>query len=252
MSKRATALIVLILILGGLFSVSATLRTPLLGVLQSINEIYNDAAAGVAQRYAEHFNQRNTIRKLRADVALYRRSHLLSHQMATEFNALLEENNASFRYDPRMSLARAIAYANFGDINKVWLQMQEYNMSRLYGLVYNEKAAGIVTERYGKPLALLNGDHQCTYAVYIGPNKAPGIVRGQNSDIMQARYIPAWVPIHVGDDVVTSGLDQLFFSGIKVGKVLDITMSGGFQSATISPYFKGNAPDYFHVIERIR
>jgi rod shape-determining protein MreC len=172
--------------------------------------------------------------------------------MATEFNALLAENNASFHYAPEVALVRTLGYASFGDMNKVWLEMDDFNVSRLYGLVYNEKAAGIVTERNGRPLALLNGDYQCTYAVYIGPNKAPGIIRGGNSDTMVVQYVPTWVEISVGDEVVTSGLDQLFFSGIKVGKVRSIALSGSYQSAVVEPYYKGNAPDYFHVITKVR
>ena len=251
MSNKATAFLLLLLLAGSIYFSSA-LQSPLIGMLNSINERWNSMTTYISDRFDEHFRQQETIKSLRSEVGLYRKSHLVSHQMATEFNALIAENNASFRYDPRVELVRAVSYANFGDINKLWLQMDDFNASRLYGLVYNEKAAGIVTQRDGRPLALLNGDYQCTYAVYIGANKAPGIARGQNSDSMLIQYIPTWVGIAVGDEVVTSGLDNLFFSGIKVGRVRSIELTGGYQSAVIEPYYKGNHPDYFHVITRVR
>jgi rod shape-determining protein MreC len=252
MSKRAAAFLLLLLLLAGSIFFSSALQSPLVSVLQSVNTGWNSLTTWVQQSVQEHFNQQKTIVELREEVKLYKQSHLVSHEMATELNALLAENNVSFRVDPRVALVRAVSYVNFGDMNKLWLEMDDFNASRLYGLVYNEKAAGIVTQRYGKPLALLNGDHQCTYAVFIGPNKAPGIVRGRNSDTMLVQYIPTWVAIGVGDEVVTSGLDRLFFGGIKVGKVRSIEITGGYQNAVIEPYYKGNDPDYFHVIRSVR
>lgn len=252
MSNRLSAFILLFLLLGGATFFSATLRAPLLSLLQTVNGAWIDLTSAVADRYHEHFYQRDMIRKLRSEVELYRKAHLVSHEMAIEFNALLAENNASFHYDPRVALVRAVSYANFGDINKVWLRMDDFNASRLYGLIYNEKAAGIVTERDGRPLALLNGDYQCTYSVFIGPDKAPGIIRGQNSNRMLVQYIPTWVSISVGDEVTTSGLDRLFFAGIKVGVVRSISLTGGYQSAIVEPYYTGTDPDYFHVITRVR
>jgi len=252
MSKKAAAFLLILLLLGGSVFFSSALQSPLVGLLQSVNTAWNAMATAVENRYEEHFEQRETIIALRSELELYRQSHLISHEMATEFNALLAENNATFRYDPRVALVRAISYASFGDMNKLWLQMDDFNASRLYGLVYNEKAAGIVTERDGRPLALLNGDYQCTYAVFVGPNKAPGIVRGQNGDRMLVQYIPTWIAIGVGDDVVTSGLDNLFFGEIKVGTVRSIEIAGGYQNAVIEPYYKGNDPDYFHVITNVR
>ena len=252
MSKKLSIFLLLLLLSGTAFFFSGKLQSPLLSLLEGIDRQWIEIKTAISQSFEEHFKQQKMIRKLRSELKLYQKSHLISHEMATEFNALLAENNASFHYAPSVTLARAISYVNFGDMNKIWLDMKDFNRSRLYGLVYNEKAAGIVTERDGKPLALLNGDYQCTYAVYVGPNKAPGIVRGSNSDTMLVQYIPTWVAISVGDEVITSGLDRLFFNGIKVGKVLAVELTGGYQNAVITPYYKGNMPDYFHVITKVR
>jgi len=252
MSKRAVAFLLLLLLLAASIFISTPVQSPLLAMLQGVNRTWNALTADIDASFEEHFAQQETIERLMHEAERYRQSHLTLHEMATEFNALLAENNSSFHFDPRVSLVRVISYANFADMNKLWLQMEEFNASRIYGLVYNERVAGIVTQRDGRPLALLNGDHQCTYAVFIGPNKAPGIVQGQNSNRMLVQYIPTWITVSVGDDVVTSGLDSLFFGGIKVGIVRSIELTGGYQSAVIEPYYKGNDPDYFHVITRIR
>ncbi len=252
MSRRLALFLLLLLLLALAATFSGRIQSPFLSVLQSVNEAWNGFSTALSKRYEEHIDQQHTIEKLRAQIELYRVSHLVSHQMATEFNALVAENNASFRYAPNVELVRTIGYAVLGDMNKFWLDMPDFNRSRLYGLLYGEYAAGIVTARDGRPLALLNGDHQCTYAVYVGKNKAPGIIQGQNSDTMRVKYIPTWVPIAPGDEVVTSGLDRLFFSGIKVGKVLSVGLASGYRYAVVAPYYKGNAPDYFHVITQVR
>jgi rod shape-determining protein MreC len=65
-------------------------------------------------------------------------------------------------------------------------------------------------------------------------------------------FIPTWVPIFVGDEVVTSGLDKIFMSNLKVGKVVSISRSSGYQSAVVEPYFYAKNPAYFHVITKVR
>lgn len=251
MSKKASLLFLSLLFAGALFF-SDTLQSPLLSLLARINNAWLDLTTFVSETYDEHIYQRDEIVRLRAELEHCRQSHLLSHEMATEFNALLDENNASFRPSPAVALVRSNSYADMGDFNKLWLTFPDFNRSKLYGLIYNETTAGIVTERNGRPLAMLNGDPQCTYAVSVGPSRAPGIIRGLNGDTMLVEFIPAWIAVSVGDEVVTSGLDQLFFNGIRVGKVTAVELHGGYQNAVVSPYFTPNMPDYFHVITKVR
>lgn len=252
MSTKALLLFFAAMLIAAAVYFSGTLQSPILSVLLSVNNAWHTLTDSLSRTYEEHLDQQRTIRRLRSDLALYQTSHLISHQMATEFNALMRENNATFTYHPDVALVRTIAYADFGDMNKLWLRMKDFNASKKYGLVYNEKVAGIVTEREGRPLALFNGDPKCTYAVFVGAGKSPGIVRGLNRDTMIVEYIPTWLPVAVGDEVITSGLDTLFFHGVKVGQVLRVERTHGYQAATIRPYFQGHDPDYFHVIRQVR
>lgn len=81
---------------------------------------------------------------------------------------------------------------------------------------------------------------------------APGIVRGNNERHLIVDFIPTWVPIAIGDEVTTSGLDQIFLSGLKVGKVISISRASGYQSAKLEPYFYAKKPTYFHIITKVR
>ncbi|MEA2091478.1 MAG: rod shape-determining protein MreC, partial [Campylobacterota bacterium] len=85
-----------------------------------------------------------------------------------------------------------------------------------------------------------------------GEDKAPGIAHGNNAQNLVVKFIPAWFNIEAGDEVTTSGLDKIFFKGLKVGRVLSVKTSQGYQNAVIEPYYKANDPNYFHMILRVK
>ena len=231
---------------------STGLQQPILSLTNSIKSSYKNTTSAIGKSYDEHFAQQDTIIALRKELALYEESHLILHQVATELNALFVENNSSFKVDPKVELVRSISYVKFGDINKVWIDTPPFDPSKVYGLVHKENVAGIVVMKDGRPMALLNGALKSSYAVYVGKNRAPGIVHGLNSKNLIVEFIPTWMKVNVGDEVLTSGLDNLFFPGLKVGVITSVQQSQGYQNAIIKPYYNASNPDYFHLIKRIR
>ena len=219
--------------------------------LNGIKSTYWSVVESIDETIDEHFSQQDTIIKLRKDNEKYQQDHLLLQSIASELNAIIKANKSELKHHKStIQLARAISYAKFGDRNKIWLEMDNFDKTKMYGLIRNGQSAGIVIEKLGKPQALLNGDHKCSYAVYIGDKKAPGIARGKNSKEMLVEFIPTWMKIKVGDEVKTSGLDQLFYEAIPVGKVLSFKQSQGFQIAVIKPYANTLDLGYFHVVDQ--
>ena len=231
---------------------STGLQSPILSLTDSVKNSYRNVTASIGQGYDEHFAQQNTIIELREQLKLYEESHLLLHQVATELNALFVENNSTFKVNPNVELVRTISYVKFGDINKVWIDTPAFDTSKVYGLVHKENVAGIVVMKEDRAMALLNGALKSSYAVYVGENKAPGIVHGLNTKELIVEFIPTWIKIKEGDEVLTSGLDHLFFPGLKVGKIISVEQSQGYQNAIIKPYYNASNPDYFHLIKTIR
>lgn len=229
-----------------------TIQGPFISLVNGIKSSYLNVTTYIGEGIDEHFYQQETIQKLRVQNRLYEKNHLMMHQFANELNELFKENNTSLKLNPEVELVRALSYAKFGDTNKVWLQMHDFNSSKIYGLVHKELVAGIVISRHNKPLALLNGDVKSSYAVYVGEENAPGIVHGNNGKNLVLDFIPTWMKIRVGDEVETSGLDQLFFKGLKVGRVISISQAQGYQNAIVEPYFDATQPEYFHVIKEVR
>jgi len=251
MSKDRVSFIFLVALLIGALYYSKILQTPFIKLTHNIKKFYNDTTENISDTVDMYFNQAQTIKRQKSELEKLRHSHLLSHQFASELNAIFQEYNSSISIDPKISLARTLSYANFGDITKVWLDFPEFNSSRVYGLTHNEFAAGIVIQRQGEPLALLNIDRKSAFAVFIGSSKAPGIVHGNGAKNLMVEYIPTWKKIKAGDEVYTSGLDKLFFPGLKVGKVISVDKAQGYQNALVKPYFDATNPQYFYVIKSV-
>jgi len=232
----------------GVLKFTNWIQDPFIGALNGVKKFYHESVEGINSSIDEHFSQQETIIRLRTENQKYKENNLLAQEFAVELNEMFKEHNSDLKISPKVQLVKTLSYAKFGDINRVWIDMKDYNTSKVYGLVSEGVSAGIVTFKHNQPIALLNSDYKCSYTVYIGKKRAPGIVHGKNSKEMLVEFIPNWIKLEVGDEVFTSGLDNLFFSGLRVGKVLEISQSQGFQNARIEPYFDVTQPNYFHVI----
>jgi len=239
-------------IIGGFLYFTNILQSPLLYLTHSIKSTYSSMIESTRNMIDEHLQQQQTIIELKNKVNYYEKELLEMHQVAFEYKNIIQEQNSTLVTLPKTSLARTISYVHYGDTNKLWIEMENFDHKQVYGLLYRGYTAGIVLAKNDQPMALLNTDPKCSYAVTVGTSMAPGIVRGNNARQMIVEFIPSWIPIAVGDEVMTSGLDKIFLSGLKVGKVVSIHKAQGYQNALIEPYFYGKNPTYFHIIEKNR
>ena len=233
------------------FFYTDVLQKPLIGFSHSIQSLYHNTHENINNTFEEHFHQQEIIIKQRRQIEQYKQSYLLSLQFANELNAFLNESNSTIRNRPGVTLVRALSYVKFGDHFKLWLEFPDFNASKIYGLTHKGYTAGIVVERNNRPIVLLNNDRKSAYSVFVGEEMAPGIVHGNGVDRLIVEYIPTWKKINVGDEVITSGLDELFFEGLKVGVVEVIEQSQGYQNAIVKPYFNLSDARYFHLIRDV-
>ncbi|MCT7557315.1 rod shape-determining protein MreC [Aliarcobacter butzleri] len=63
----------------------------------------------------------------------------------------------------------------------------------------------------------------------------------------KVKFIPIWSDINIGDEVITSGMDNIFFEGLKVGKVLEVSEQANMKVATIKPYVNALKKKYFYI-----
>lgn len=243
--------VIIALIVGALYY-NKTIQSPIISTLNGIKSAYHDSSEFVSNKINKYFLQASTIESLKERLENYEKNHLVMQQLASEIQDLYKENNSSLKLSPDVMLVKAISYEKFGNFNRVWLDMPDFNSSKVYGLTYKELVAGIVISQNKKPLALLNREAKSAYAVSIGEQSAPGIANGINEELIVVNFIPTWFNIQAGDEVVTSGLDNIFFKGLKVGKIVSVTQAGGYQNALVEQYYKANAINYFHVIRSVQ
>ena len=220
-----------------------------LGVENFALKIYGDFASAVKNKINEHFRQASEISALRAQNAELEKSAVLLSSFANELNQILKDKNVS-AYSPQVKLVRALSYAQISDYDKIWLQNFEgFDPSKIYGLIYQGKSAGIVIGKNDRPLALLQTDPKSIFAVSIGGEKIPGVAHGDNDKIV-VKFIPQWLFPKIGDEVFTSGLDGIFFGGVGVGKVSEVLEESLYKSVVVEPYVKLSIPSYLYVVTK--
>ena len=253
MNKKLLGFLALVLLLfWGMMNFNNALQKPLIQLSNSLKNNYVNTLQNIQDGIDEHFFQAATIQNLKQELQSCKKSTLLLKQYKQQLTTLKKLSDSNISVDPRVKLVRAVSYAKFGDMNKVWLEVHDYNASKIYGLVYKESVAGIVIPKDGMPLALMIRDPKSSYAVRIGQTEAPGIAHGNNDKDIIVTYIPTWYNIKVGDEVTTSGLDNIFFEGLKVGKIISLTTSQGYQQAVVQPYYDHKELDYFYIIEKVK
>jgi len=245
-------LIVLLALLMGALYYNNTIQSPIISSLNAFKSSYHNINKSITDTINEHFFQVDEIKRLRENLIIYENNHLVMQELANEIHDLYQENKSPLKTNSSVILVRTISYEKFGNFNRLWIEVPDYNSSKIYGLTYKELVAGIVISKNNKALALLNQDIKSAYGVYIGDNSAPGIAHGNNDNFLIVNFIPAWFNIKKGDEVTTSGLDNIFIKGLKVGRVISVSSSQGYQNAIIEPYYKNFEPNYFHMIRSVR
>lgn len=152
---------------------------------------------------------------------------------------------------PDIYLVKAYSYVNIGQYSKVWLDsdIKDFNNNKVFGLIRNGYSAGIALKKDGKLLGILNGDSKLSYGVYIGDSKSIGILKTNSNGDVVVEYIYAWSDINVGDEIITSGLDGIFFKGIKVGKVRKVRQEYGYIVVDVDLYINNNDIGYFWLVD---
>jgi rod shape-determining protein MreC len=244
-------LILFLVLLLGALNYSSQIQEPFINLLNTIKCSYHYSLENLSQKIDKHFLQAQKITELQSALKKYETNELKMQKLTNDIKNLLVESNSTLKIDTKIELVRAISYEKFGNFNRVWMDIPDYNKSKIYGLTSKGLIAGIVVPKDNLPLAILNKDIKSTYAVLVGKENAPGIAHGNNSKNIIIKFIPTWFKLEVGDEVVTSGLDKIFFKGLKVGRVISITSAQGYQNAIVEPYYQSNDLNYFHIIKEI-
>lgn len=205
-----------------------------------------------ASLYQMHVNQSDEIKRLREvekqkeyqDIEISIRNSTIANLMS-----LLDINSKPTF--PNVYLVNSHSYVNMGQYSKVWLKDYNNNLNnkKIFGLIRDNYAAGIALFKDNRLVGILNGDSKLSYGVYIGDSKSIGILKTNMNNSTVVEYIYAWSDINVGDEIITSGLDGIFFEGVKVGKVKSVRQEYGYIVVDVDLYNKNNDIGYFWLVD---
>ncbi len=229
------------------FNYSSPFKNQVLSFSNNIKLFFIDQYDRVSGNIQRHFRQKEQIKSLEKEVETLRSPAQLSTVFATKLNQFLDEANLT-NYNPSLNLSRVIAYEELDNPFRMWIEHSNFDKNRSYGLVHKGFTAGIVYPKFDKPLAHLQLDKRVVFSVLIGSDRLLGVLFGNEKNLL-IKYIPAQANIRIGDEVITSGSDNLFYEGIKVGKVVDIKIKNIYKIATVEPYMRVKKPNFFYIVD---
>ena len=206
----------------------------------SIKNLYIVNISHIENFFSKYFNQAQQITQLKQQV-----------QEGEQYKVLYALNTNNVSDDVNNSSINkldVISYMNFNDFSKVLLKSDHILTEEIKPLITsNGFSAGIAIKTDNELVGYLNHNEKCNYAVFIGKELVPGITSGnERKENITVKYIPIWQKVNVGDEVITSGMDNIFSKGIKVGKVLKVKSLASTQVATIKPYANVHSKEYFY------
>lgn len=217
--------------------------------MSSFKEFYINNGIKLTNFTETYIAQITTIEKLQDEnlkLKTYKNKYEVTNSKYKELKSFSNKIDQPFE----IKQVKILSYVKFDDFTKVWLNYKNESDS-IKGLILDNNAAGIVVASGEQSLGLLNGNEKANYAVYIGENKAPGITHdNKNPQFLTVKFIPIWIDIKINDEVITSGMDNIFYKGIKVGKVVAINKMADMQEAIIKPYAQVHKSRYLNLYEK--
>jgi rod shape-determining protein MreC len=238
MSKKL--LIFLVFLLSVLFLL---FKNSIIEVSLYISRAFLNMEKKIGNSLTIHFNQAEEIKKLlKENQFLKNKINNLEAKLFVcndlKYFKLVSNKHLTFTY--------AVSYAAIPDFSQIYINYNK-KIEKPKGLVYNNLVAGEVIKNIGNfSLAILNSNEKTRYTVYIGKKEIPGIFYGKINTI---KFIPKFQDVKVGDMVITSGLDGIFYKGAKVGIITSVIEKKLYKEAKVKLFYNDLHPEFFYVIE---
>jgi len=244
MKTRLIIIAILLLILTVLLTRNdERISNTLLGIINPIKQDYKNMIEGVKEKSHSYIFQKESIEKLSKENRILRKrlleqTHYIQ-QVQDIYEALPQLSHLPVH---NISIAQTISYVKLNSFSQIILTKPKgVREGKLYGLIQNNVVAGTALVHNNQLYGYLTSDKKCRFSVFIGNEHAPGIATGYKNNEMVVKFIPKWHKIKAGDKVVTSGLDNIFFKNIPVGKVSKVDLQSSYKVAHIKTY-----NDIFH------
>ncbi len=252
MNKKIAFLGFMILVLlGYIFNFDKLISNLFLDTTNNARGNYSNTLTIIRDNINAHFHQVEIIKDFTTKKDKNTNYKILYEKKQNELNQLKKEMQL-MNLDPipnQTIYTKALNYIKLNDFSKVILDAN-LPQGRFYPLFTpNGFSAGIVRVYNNLTIGYLNTNKKSNYAVFIGDISAPGITSGTDENgYIIIQHIPKWYNIRVNDEVITSGMDEIFPYGVKVGRVVDSKVLLHTKMAIVKPYAVVTSKKYFYIL----
>ena len=244
MKTRLIIIVILLLVLTVLLTRNdERIADTLLGIINPIKQNYKNITQNLEDKSHSYIFQKESIEKLSRENRILRKRLLEQTHYIKQVKNIYDVLPKLSRLPVHnISITETISYVKLNSFSQIILTKPKALIeNKLYGLIQGTIVAGIAQIRNNQLYGYLTSDNKCRFSVFLGKEKAPGIAIGMEKNKMIIKFIPKWHKIQVGDKVVTSGLDDIFFADIPVGIVTKVEVQSSYKVAHIKTY-----SDIFH------
>jgi len=244
MKTRLVIIVILLLVLTVLLTRNdERITDTLLGIINPIKQNYKNITQDLEDKSQSYIFQKESIEKLSRENRILRKRLLEQTHYIKQVKNIYDVLPKLSRLPVHnISIAETISYVKLNSFSQIILTKPKALIEdKLYGLIQGTVVAGTAKAHNNQLYGYLTSDNKCRFSVFLGKEKAPGIAIGVEKNKMIIKFIPKWHKIHVGDKVVTSGLDDIFFADIPVGIVTKVEVQSSYKVAHIKTY-----SDIFH------
>jgi rod shape-determining protein MreC len=226
------------------------IENALLSIINPIKQNYKLITQDLENKSQSYLFQQETIEKLRKENLILRKRLLEQVHYIKQVKDIYESLPQLSRLPVHnISIVDSISYVKLNSFSQIILTKPKgIQEDKLYGLIQGTVAAGVAKLKNNQLFGYLTSDSKCRFSVVIGKNKVPGIAMGIDKNQMVVKFIPKWHDINVGERVVTSGMDDIFFANIPVGVVTKVELQSAYTVAYIKTYSDVYHPKIFFLI----
>jgi len=254
--KTKHIIIVIILLVIVVFSTqnNKRIQNTLLTIINPIKQQYKNLTQDIEDKSQSYIFQKESIEKLSRENRILRKRLLEQihyiQQIRDLYAVLPDLSKLPIR---NISIIETISYVKLNSFSQIILtKPKNLEENKLYGIIQEKVVAGVAQVRNNQLYGYLTSDDKCRFSVFIGKNNAPGIASGLKNNEMRIKFIPKWHKIKVGDNVITSGLDDIFFANIPVGIVTKIEIESSYKVAYIHTFSDIYHPKTFFLINNAK
>ncbi len=251
MNKKIIIFLFIILLpIAYLFNIERIISNKILSFTNAVSSTIINSMLFIEININKYINQTKYIETLKYQNDNNYKFQILNKINQNKLHELENILNLDLNNSIDFKLVKVLSYQDINDNSKVVIELLNNNSEKILPLITSDGySAGIIIKKEHQYIGYLNNNIKSNYAVYIGDTNAPGITSGMSPEgKLIIKHIPLWKKITINDDIITSGMDNIFPYGITVGKVIHIKQNELTQTIEATPHNNSLTQRFFYTI----